>query len=230
MKRIRSYKNSIGILLATILLLVAGLSCFAGCVDYANRYTEDQHLERVRKRVEERYMGEGSEYTSFEVFPVYNEYDELGYFVVDFQPQGYLYIELNKDSIWTSMYMLDDTGDDLWYPYTIKQGNECVLPDKDGNERLYVNREVKKDSDGNYICYRVSHYRAAGVQNEKRYLLKIRSTAELGISTGLIPAVKRNGTYINLISMEEMEYTIGMESAEEPISDILFFPKSNYNL
>ena len=222
--------KKIGIFFAAILLLVAGLSCFAGCEKKWKWFTEEQHLERVRKRVEERYMGEGSEYTSFEVFPVYNEYDELAYFVVDFQPQGYLYIELNKDSIWTSMYMLDDTGDDLRYPYTIKQGNECVLPDKDGNERLYVNREVKKDSDGNYICYRVSHYRAAGVQNEKRYLLKIRSTIELGISTGLIPAVKRNGTYINLISMEEMEYTIGMESAEEPISDISFIPKSYFNL
>ena len=35
-------------------------------------------------------MTENSGYTSFEVFPLYNEYDKFEFAVVEFEPRGYL--------------------------------------------------------------------------------------------------------------------------------------------
>ena len=54
--------------------LVAASLCTGGT---AGSYTEEQHIQRVTARAEERFLGEGSEYTGLEVYPIYNEYDEL---------------------------------------------------------------------------------------------------------------------------------------------------------
>lgn len=37
-------------------------------------------------------MGEDSEYTGLEVYPIYNEYDELKYALIEFEPQGGVFI------------------------------------------------------------------------------------------------------------------------------------------
>ena len=75
-------------------------------------------------------------------------------------------------------------------------------------ERIYRNERWKTDENGNYIEYTDSHFRMAGIQDEKRYFLRLDWPDEYGSHCGgYVPAVKRNGKYINLISMEEMNYT-----------------------
>ena len=213
--------KKIGIFFAAVLLLVAGLSCFAGCEKKWKWFTEEQHLERVRKRVEERYMGEGSEYTSFEVFPVYNEYDELGYFVVDFQPQGYVYVKLNeRASFLRNMYTRDINENQRWYPYTIEEGMSTIV---DNGE--YVNRKFMEDGEGNYISYCVSHFKAANVGEERRYLLPVEREIDVTIAWDVcyIPAIKQGDVYQNLISRETMDYSPGMKNAVYAMADIQFF-------
>ena len=82
MSRVTVWKKMIVILLSFLLLLGMLLS-FSSC--RASSYTEEEHIARVTERAKERFLGEGSEYTGLEVFPVYNEYDELNYMLIEFQ-------------------------------------------------------------------------------------------------------------------------------------------------
>ena len=210
-------------------MLVATLGCFAGCRDRADRYTEAEHLERVAALAEKRYMGEGSEYTSYEVHPVYNEYDELGYFVIDFLPQGYVYVKLNEQATpWLSMYTRDDFENTVWYPYTVEEGTNSVVYDENGTQLVYVNRKFKEDVEGNYISYRVSHFKAANIGEERRYFLPVESTIDLCLADrkAYVPAVKRGDSFLNLISMQTLQYSVGMKSSEQALMDMSYMPKS----
>lgn len=75
----------IGACLVASLLLIAAVLC-VGCS--SDMYSEEKHMQRIRERAEERFLGEDSEYTGLEVYPIYNEYDELKYALIEFEPQG----------------------------------------------------------------------------------------------------------------------------------------------
>lgn len=49
------------------ILLMAAMLC-TGCS--SDMYSEERHLQRIRERAEKRYLGEGSEYTGLEVYPI----------------------------------------------------------------------------------------------------------------------------------------------------------------
>ena len=201
---------------------------------YAWFYTEEQHMSRISKRVEEHYMTKDSGYTSFEVYPVYNEYDKLEFAVVEFQPHGFMYVCINKTSILSScgagsMYTRDST-ESIWYPYTVAEGEKGVLIRPDGCEVAYENRKFEYDEDGNVISYTDSHFRVRGIESEKRYLINLNLTIDLGDSSGYVPAVRRGDKMLNLISMQEMDYTPGMKSKDFPISDSYFLAKKEFDL
>ena len=85
--------------LLSFVLLLGMLLSLSSC--RASSYTEEEHIARVTERAKERFLGEGSEYTGLEVYPVYNEYDELNYMLIEFQPQGFLYVHIaEKRSPW----------------------------------------------------------------------------------------------------------------------------------
>ena len=158
-------------------------------------YTQEQHIARISKRVEKRYMGEGSKYTDFKVYPLYNQNDCFSYYcLVEFEPYGYMYVEI-RDVNWArvlglyGMYSKDSTSKDPtieWVRYKI---------DESGKEFYY-----EMDETGKPIEYSVSHFKAAGIENETRYVLRV------GKRHMYIPAVKRGDKYLNLISMEEFVY------------------------
>ena len=58
------------VICAVALILTFTASLCTGCT--AGSYTEEQHIQRVTERAEERFLGEGSEYTGLEVYPIYN--------------------------------------------------------------------------------------------------------------------------------------------------------------
>ena len=53
--------------------IAAGVSLIAAslCTGCTGMYSEEQHIQRVTARAEERFLGEGSEYTGLEVYPLY---------------------------------------------------------------------------------------------------------------------------------------------------------------
>ena len=171
----------------------AVLLCGSGCT--AESYTEAQHIKRVTKLAEKRYLTEDSPYTSLQVFPLYTENDELGYFVIEFEPYGYVYIKLNERDerfiVWgVSMYTRDSRESVVWRHYKVATGTAQIV-------------EIwEVDENGNYIGYRDSHYKVADIRNERRFLLQIEQE---GVRC-YIPAVKRSERYLNLVSMEEIDY------------------------
>ena len=86
--------------------------------------------------------------------------------------------------------------------------------------------ELFRDENGDIITYYQSHFKVAGIENERRYLLSIMSTAAWSYGERRIPAVKRGEQYLNLVDGMMIDYEPGMESATYAVGNIGFFYKS----
>lgn len=209
--------------MTAVMLLCVSAGMLSGCS--ASFYSEKQHIQRVRERAEERYLGEGSEYTGLEVYPLYNEYDELKYMLIELEPQGFVYVLINDRAYpWRSMYTYSGSESE-WMPYRVKEGAREEIIDSDGTVYQTTNREYYRDENGQVIIYHQSHFKVAGIENERRYLLWIG-----GWFSGRIPAVKRGEQYLNLVDGLLMDYKPGMESATYATGNIVFIGKSNFDL
>ena len=175
-------------------------------------------------------MGEGSEYTGLEVYPVYNEYDELNYMLIEFQPQGFLYVLIDREQFPWKMYTLSSTQPESWMPYRVKEGAQEDVYGADGNLLAQaVNREYIRDENGQAVIYYESHFKAAGIEGERRYLLTTEVAEFLGGGSSWIPAVKRGERYLDLVDGALIDYTPGMVSAYAT-ADIAFINKPDFNL
>ena len=172
-------------------------------------YSEKGHYRRIQKRIEERFITTGL-YEEYELYPLYDENDQLKYFVVDF-PTNYHIISINKRDYscisGTSLYSLSITNP--WQRYVLDNG-----------EKIY-----EKDKDGNDIFYKQSPYKIAGIKNEKRYLIEVKQDSNLFY----VPAVKRGDKYLNLISMKEEIILESKKEINESL-DIYFFIKPRFDL
>ena len=174
-------------------------------------YTEEQHLYRIKKRAERRFLKEGSGYTGLEVYPLYNKNDEFGYALIELEPQGYVYVGVGGfDSPLTDMYTLSELDPmepgTIWRPYVNEEGAVSVVPDflGDGVTRTFEGRRYFKDGD-EYLGYYVSPYKVANIQNERRYFITlIDDSSGYRNDVGTIPAVKRGDNYIDLVSGREI--------------------------
>ena len=221
------------VLMAGMILAAIGLG-FTGCSSAF--YSEEQHIQRVTERAEKRFLGEGSEYTGLEVYPIYNEYDDLKYMLIELEPHGFMYVHIEKDSTfeWLSgvgMYLCSNIEPESWMPYRVKEGIEDKVTDESGTVIIYKNREFYRDENGDVIIYHQSHFKVAGIENERRYLLEIRSTTTGGSGTeALIPAVKRGNQYLDLVDGALIDYTPGRESPTYAVEYLYFIPKPDFNL
>ena len=123
-----------------------------GCT--AAFYSEEAHIRRVTERAEARFLGEGSAYTGLEVFPIYNEYEEFHYLLIELEPQGFLYVTVN-DSLpldWfggAGMYILSDLEPMPWKPHRMVE-REYI--DSDGDlhscmkKRIFRMRTARRSS------------------------------------------------------------------------------------
>jgi len=205
----------------------------------ASKYTEEEHTERISKLVEERYINENKKYTGYKVFPLYNESEELAYFLIELEPVGYVYVQINTTYLFlqmfggVSMYTRDDGRP--WQRYKICEDGQDSMSNEDGQWEVekneygyaaYPNKRWEIDETGEFVYYVDSHFKIANIENEKRYLLKIYE----GSSTGFIPAVKRGDEYLNLVSMEEMEYKKEVKLESYSIAYIAFNCKAMEDL
>ena len=214
--------------LLSFVLLLGMLLSLSSC--RASSYTEEEHVARVTERAKERFLGEGSEYTGLEVYPVYNEYDELNYMLIEFQPQGFLYVLIDREQFPWKMYTLSNMQPESWMPYRVKEGVQEDVYDADGNLLAQaVNREYIRDESGQAVIYHESHFKAAGIEGERRYLLTTEAAEFLGGGSSLIPAVKRGERYLDLVDGALIDYTPGMVSAYAT-ADIAFINKPDFNL
>jgi hypothetical protein len=206
-------------------------------------FSEENHIERISKLVNKRYINESDKYTGYKVYPLYNEADELAYFLIELEPFGFVYVKINITYLFLRIFggasMYTRAGEQTWRRYRIRREGSLPLPedrlwkvemDQMGYSQ-YPNRRWEVNEAHEFINYNVSHFKAANIENEKRYLLRIEQSS----SSGYIPAVKRGDKYLNLVSMEEMKYELAMASQavsadEYPYVSLLFVPKKDCDL
>ncbi len=200
---------------------------FCGCTRYPEDYTIEEHIKNITKKVQKRYIdSERYEFESFEVYPIYDQDDKLSYFLVEFEPQGFLFIHLGVQRFISyffavpGMYMYDDFFLDYnWVRY--RQAVDGLEPDSyNGHEWVYYdfhissscideNSRFESNEDGEPIKYYKSPYFISGEINNRLYFLELPD--------GDIPAVKDNDMYLNLVSMESFTYLGKDEYAEGSI-------------
>ena len=205
-----------------VMAMIMVVCLFCGCGKRANDFSEQEHLRRISALVEERYMAENSEYTGYTIFPLYNEKEELSHFLVEFEPYGFVYIKVQEKDLsafgGTSMYTREASEGESWKRYTVKENAGVTVEEE---ERIW-----ETDENGAYIEYRDSHFKVANIVNEKRYFLEITQ----GGRTGFIPTVKKNDTYLNLVSMKEMTYEREIANEIHAVSSVRFIGKSYFDL
>ena len=184
-------------LIGSLFLLI----CFGACNHKASQYTEQEHIERVSQRIEERFMTGESNFTDFHVYPLYNQNEELNHMLVEFEPRGFLYVQIRDEQfrafsclgVSNSMYKLTSlSGNDIWSPYKLDETNSQPYPDVD---KIWI-----KDENGEKQIFYKSPYCVAGFEKTERlYLIKLMENV-------YSPAIKKSDNiYLNLISKEEME-------------------------
>lgn len=224
------------VIIGIVLLLLVCIFVITGCNQKASHYTEAEHIQRVTERIKAKYIDgdeklrpydkptdDGVIYpkvkaTDFTIYPLYDENDVLKYFLVEFQPFGFLYVLIRDEQLkgfsWlgasTSMYMLSSVeGEPIWTPYTIDNEN--------GIEKIWETDENDKK-----IVYTQSPFFVRGIENEKRYFLNLE---------GYIPAIKRESRFVNLISNSEFEVLNGQITGKQAIAfDVSFTNKKYFDL
>ncbi len=220
----------LAIVLSLVVVVVAALAVFV-CSRYSWFYSEEQHLERITERAEERFLGEGSEYTDLEVYPVYNEHEELEYALIELAPQGYMYVHIaDVDYPWKDIYtMSSDEHYEAYYDKPIRW-SPFRMVEEIGDDGLPIEGSYKRslfvDENGEPIVYHESPFKVAGIENERRYLLST--------TRGVIPAVKRgDDVYLDLIDGALIEYDPADAEHDYPAyasCDIGFIAKPDFDL
>ncbi|MBD5132764.1 MAG: hypothetical protein HDT28_09320 [Clostridiales bacterium] len=184
---------------------------------HASDFSVEQHVQRISKRVEKRFMGKDSEYTGYTVYPLYDADDKFANFcLVEFEPYGCIYIQIENSYPLLQMlgrfgmYSIASRVDEERYRYRLSK--EIDLPnfadgrywsivyDEYGNELSYYDHYFYEvDREGQIKYCSGSHYKDIVMGDDKRYLLYPRN----GFS---IPAVKRGDKFFNLVSLEEFDY------------------------
>ena len=66
------------------ILIVVSCGMFCGCTESPDKYTLEQHMERISERVEKRYINDDTRnqtysfITDYNLYPLYDENDKTG--------------------------------------------------------------------------------------------------------------------------------------------------------
>lgn len=197
-------------------------------VERRDDFTEAEHLARVTKLAKKRYLSGSNKYTDLQVYPIYNDGDKLQYFLIELEPVGYVFVYLHYNNISCSMYSRSLDSDNFWARYAIEFGSSAIYEVKGQQFAIDNARWTELDENGETIFYYSSPYKVANALNEKLYLLKVLQEG----NHGEIAAVKRDGKYLNLISMEYIDYSYKTDKLQWPIFDsgIITAPKRTFDL
>ena len=234
----RKRRTSIISYFLSIIFLLCILLNTSGCTKKVQEFSEEEHIARISERIKERDTNwgypEGETYEDFEVYPLYNQNDELKYFLVEFEPYGFVFVYIqNEPPILTSflyanksMYVLsaDLYGkSNPWTPY-IRDKNSPTIPSlKEGWEDTRKG-DLILDENGKMIIYDKSPYFVTENTNEKKYLL------ETDCSYEFICAVKKDGKFINLISGLYLDDLRSYNSEEETTLMVRYIAARQFDL
>lgn len=199
-------------MLALIMTLSLLMLTLFGCDRDPNDYTVEEHIQMISEKVQAQFMGDNSPYTSFEVYPLYNEIDEVKHYLIEFEPVGFMIVETKVEpytlpifKIYTSMYRMSRNHADFllndgriigWRRFRVSHDgqapepfNEYGLKEQDYYRGVSVKIYYESDADGNYVYYQKSPYAISNKLTGKLYLI------------GDVPCIKESDKWFNLISL-----------------------------
>ncbi len=172
-------KKLTGIAVAVIMLF--GVFGLCGC---EKSYTEDEHIGRIKEKIDERFFSDNTKYSDFYVLSytvelLYDYEEQPVYFLVEFEPTGFIY-----GFIYKNKYCYTDTSLAIgsYYNGTWMVGS------------YYNNRTDQYENK--------SHFYVAGIADEKKYMYM-----NFGEE---IPAVKRDGVFIRIDREGDEETDFGL--------------------
>lgn len=175
-----------------VFLLLISLLCVNMMMSATVTITEEDNIKNISERVKKRYYN----YTDFKVEPLYNEMDEIEYFIIEFEPTCFVLVDVaynTTNSCYDPVfYYRYEIG--FWEKYKYV---EYINPK---TENIEYKKEYIKEANGEYVRYHDTPYKVAGIVDERKYLITFYNK-----NSCLIPAVKRNGKFLNLVSMEEFD-------------------------
>lgn len=161
-------------------------------------YSIEEHAERLRKRLDKRIPELEDIFDfhvdSYELLPAYGENSELSYFIVEFEPIGFLVVELLDEKgkyesiIPRSMYYHSDVVLE-WSPYYYDSNNK--------NEKIYFRDEL-----GEIITYNHSPFYMKQIQTQKSYLFEYSGSE-------YVFCINIDGYLINQITETKIEFENG---------------------
>lgn len=162
--------------------------------------SEEKHIARITEEVKERY-GTNEDFIVSSLITVSNPESELDFFLVEFEERGFALVRARQTSIFFNMYHRAEYFGG-WYRYRFDLSDREHIVYQDGIywRKSKDTREGKTcfyecDSEGKYIRRHKSPFLEAGVENETKYLFRVRDGS-------CVPAVKRDDKWLNLISMK----------------------------
>jgi len=174
------------------------IGVFSGC--NIEELTEEQHIERISVRVQERFFAEDSRYcglyTDFKVEILYDFGEEPAFFMVEFEPSGFLYGTIHRNNYYF-------TTTDFY------KGGQCIgyCPGQHGWDV------------GSIRHYR-SHFDILGFNDERKYL----AVGGFLVKSPRFPSEpfikKEEGVFIRILSDFEQyrEIILDVDKLREPES------------
>lgn len=222
----KTIKKFLTIIHSVLLMLCVSVS-FVGCKNVPNNFTIEEHIQRISERIKDRDTNwgypDGETYKDFGVYPLYDVNEELKYFLVEFEPYGFVFVYLTEEKpgilsclgASTSMYKLSNVYgiNNTWSPYIKDETNSQPPPDLDKSWILNEN--------GERILNSKSPYYITGNIEEKKYLLVGNSHSDF------ICAIKRDNEFINLVSGKIFD---SQSLNGQSTIYIAFIAKSNFDL
>ena len=223
MTKTKSKKKTI--ILCVVLAVVIALLAILGVRIIKNSswaYTEEQHLQRISELVEKRYTSDKYDYTSYKIFPLYDQNEKMKHCLVEFEPYGFVWVRVNsRDMGFIALHSMYTRCEPVEYPWSRYEYINTT-------QTSYSEENIKWETDefGERIYYKDSPYKVADIKDEKRYLV----TTNQANDEITIPAVKRGDKYLNLMDMKEFEYVAESETYKYPYFLTYFPSKPFFNL
>ena len=210
----------LGIILGVLSIAAMLLIILAVSPVQVTHYSEAQHIKRISKRIEKKYMTEDKDFTDFSVYPLYDKNGKPICYLVEFEPYGYIFVD-SDESLFGYLigrnYIVSRGRE--WSPYTVDE--------EDGRAYHVEDKLYETDENGGRIYYNRSPYFISGKMDERKYFLRAGAYSG-GYYTCAVR--KDDDTFINVVSSAEMSVSDGDLNKNQAVILATFIPKKPFFL
>lgn len=215
-------QKSICAVLSTLLFVAMLFSALflTGCSRKVSDFTEEQHKQRITERLQKRIdhwsYAPDKKFEGFELYPLYNENEELSFFLIELEPCAFVFVDLVDESSIIASWL-----DESMYPYRDILRWSPYKTLKVDDEENKLEKQWITDSNGEIIVYERSPYYITGNINNKKYILTTYDSNEY------ICAVRKDDLFENLISGELFNIENKDSLASQATITLLFYHGKN---